>query len=153
TSPADGATVSGPITVTANATDDHGVTKVDFFVNGVLTSTDTNGADGWTMPWNAATVDGGAYTFTATATDTANQTRSSSASVRTAANAQGTWLGNYGHDGYILANWDGSADLTKLPPGVTYSIVQGGRATWAASTTDVRALESPDGSQRQSQTF
>ena len=36
TSPTDGATVSGIVNFTATADDDHGVTKVDFFVNGAL---------------------------------------------------------------------------------------------------------------------
>ncbi len=154
TSPVDGATVSGPLVVTATATDDVGVSKVDFFVNGVLRTTDANGADGWTMPWDAGTVDGGAYTFTATATDTAGQTRSHSVSVRTAANAQGNWVGTYGHDGYILANWNGNnTDLANLPAGVTYSLDQGGRYVWAATSTEVRALQNPAMTERRSMTW
>ncbi len=34
TNPADGSAVSGIVNVTATASDDHGVTKVEFFVNG-----------------------------------------------------------------------------------------------------------------------
>ena len=49
TTPTDGAVVTGTVTVTATATDDIGVTKVEFFVNGALTATDTNGSDGWSF--------------------------------------------------------------------------------------------------------
>ncbi len=154
TAPLDGATVSGPIVVTATATDDVGVAKVDFFVNGRLAASDTDGSNGWTMPWDANSVDGGAYTFTATATDTAGQTRSHTVSVRTAANAQGNWVGTYGHDGYVLANWTGNnADLSSLPAGVTFSLDQGGRYVWAATTTEVRALQSPTMTERRSMTW
>ena len=41
-SPSSGATVSGTVTVSANATDNIGVTKVEFWVNGVLKTTDTS---------------------------------------------------------------------------------------------------------------
>ena len=66
TSPAGGAAVSGVVSVTATATDDVGVTRVEFLVNGRLVATDTNGADGWSTTWDASAVDGGYYTFTAT---------------------------------------------------------------------------------------
>ena len=36
---------------------------------------------------------------------------------------QGTWVSDYGHDGYILGNWNGNdSDLASLPAGVTYSL-------------------------------
>jgi hypothetical protein len=41
TSPADGAAVSGTITIKANASDNVGVSKVEFYINGILVSTDT----------------------------------------------------------------------------------------------------------------
>ncbi len=41
TSPADGATVSATITISTTASDDVGVTQVQFLVDGVLLSTDT----------------------------------------------------------------------------------------------------------------
>ena len=69
-------------------------------------------------------------------------------------NLQGTWVGTYGSDGYILGNWNGNnSDLASLPAGVTYSLTQGARATWVSPTTDVRALTDPAGVQRRSQTF
>ena len=154
TSPADGATVSGTVNVTASATDDNGVTKVDFLVNGVQAATDTNGSDGWSFSWNTAGLDPGRYTLTARATDTAGQTSKSSVTVQVGTNVQGSWVGQFGHDGYVLAGWNGgTTDLAALPAGVSYSLVQGARYQWAASTTDVRALQSPDQSQRRATTW
>ena len=56
---------------------------------------------------------------------------------------QGNWVGTYGGAGYALASWNGSSDLTYLPD-ATLSLVEGNRWQWNPSTTDVRALESPD---------
>ncbi|HEY7381998.1 MAG TPA: Ig-like domain-containing protein [Gaiella sp.] len=82
TAPAEGATVSGTaVSVTANASDNNGVTQVQFFVDGNSIGTDTNGADGWTATWNSTSVANGPHTVTATATDTANQTASDSNGV------------------------------------------------------------------------
>jgi len=66
---------------------------------------------------------------------------------------QGTWVGTYGVDGYVLGGWTTSGDLSSLPAGVTYSLEQGSRYTWASSTTDVRALQSPDQTGRRSTTW
>ncbi len=53
--------------------------------------------------------------------------------------------GTYGHDGYILGNWNGnSADLANLPAGVTYASSRRPGYTWASPTTDVRALHEPE---------
>ena len=81
TNPADGATVSGTINITADASDDNGVTQVEFFVDGNSIGTDANGADGWTMPWDTTTVGDGGHTVTATATDTIGQAGSDSNNV------------------------------------------------------------------------
>jgi hypothetical protein len=61
---------------------------------------------------------------------------------------QGDWVGSYGSDGYDLAAWSGSSELTSLPSGVTATLDQGSRYTWAASTTDQRGLQSPDTTSR-----
>lgn len=81
TSPADGATVSGTVTVAADATDNNGVNQVEFFVDGSSIGKDTDGSGGWSVPWNSGSVADGSHTVTATATDTAKQTASDSVSV------------------------------------------------------------------------
>ena len=60
---------------------------------------------------------------------------------------QGDWVGSYGADGYALFGWNGTSDLAFLPQ-ATITLEQGGRTQWTASTTDLRALEAPDESQR-----
>ena len=52
TSPADGATVSAAVTVTADASDDDGVDHVEFFVDNDSIEVDTDGVDGWSATWD-----------------------------------------------------------------------------------------------------
>ncbi len=87
TSPAGGSTVSGTILVTADASDDHGVTQVEFLVNGVVIGTDTVGSGGWSVSWDTTTVPDGAHILTARATDTIGQTTTSSGLSVTVANS------------------------------------------------------------------
>jgi hypothetical protein len=58
---------------------------------------------------------------------------------------QGGWVNQLGTSGYLLAGWDGSQDVSNLP-GITATLTSGTRTLWAANTTDVRALQAPDGS-------
>lgn len=75
TSPANGATVSGAITISANASDNVGVTRVEFYIDGTIFSTDTG------APYSASLVTGsysnGSHTITAKAYDTAQSAESS----------------------------------------------------------------------------
>jgi hypothetical protein len=79
TAPAEAATVAGTIAVGASASDDKGVTQVRFSVDGTTIATDANGADGWSVQWDTTAVADGDHGLTATATDTAGQTRTSAA--------------------------------------------------------------------------
>ncbi len=81
TSPADGATVSDAVTITADASDNTGVTQVVFKVDGVEIGSDVDGSDGWSVNWDSTIVADGLHTITATAMDTAGQTRDDSVSV------------------------------------------------------------------------
>ena len=69
TSPIETASFSAPadITVTANASDDGTISKVEFFANGALIGTDSTVP--FSVDWTA--VPGGAYGLTAKATDNA----------------------------------------------------------------------------------
>ena len=85
TSPASGATVSGTITVTANASDNVAVADVQFFLDGVAGPDDTTAP--YSVPWDTSTSSNGSHTITAVARDTSgNQTTSSPVTV-TVANA------------------------------------------------------------------
>jgi hypothetical protein len=65
---------------------------------------------------------------------------------------QGNWVGTYGTAGYDLAAWNGSSDLVSLPS-ASLSLTQGSRYVWSGSTSDVRALESPNGLSREAATY
>lgn len=71
TNPKDGETVSGTVTVTADASDDNGVTQVEFFVDGSSIGVDSDGSDGWSAIWDTTSVTDGSHTVSATATDNA----------------------------------------------------------------------------------
>ncbi len=65
---------------------------------------------------------------------------------------QGSWVGAFGSAGYDLADWNGVGDVSDLP-GASVSLEQGNRYRWAASTTDTRAPQSPDGLTRSAATY
>jgi hypothetical protein len=91
TNPAEGATVSGSVDVTADASDDRGVAQVEFFVDGGSIGVDTDGTDGWSASWDTTAYADGSHTVSATATDTGAQTASDSVTV-TVDNAGGITL-------------------------------------------------------------
>ncbi|HXW57876.1 MAG TPA: beta-propeller fold lactonase family protein, partial [Solirubrobacteraceae bacterium] len=63
--------------------------------------------------------------------------------VPSSTSASTNWVGALGSEGYDLAGWNGESDLSDLPASV--SLVKGTRCTWAASTSNVLALTSPNG--------
>jgi hypothetical protein len=65
---------------------------------------------------------------------------------------QGNWVGTYGSAGYDLGAWNGSTDLASTP-NAAVSLPQGSRYVWASSTSDVRALQSPDKLTREAATY
>jgi PKD repeat protein len=81
TNPADGATVSDVVSITADASDDNGVSQVEFFVDGGSIGVDGDGSDGWSVSWDTTTYADGSHTVEAVATDTASQTANDSISV------------------------------------------------------------------------
>jgi hypothetical protein len=68
TSPTDGATVSGVTTVQVNATDNIGVTKVEWYVNGALAG---SGSATTSFSWDTTGSPNGGYTIEARAYDAA----------------------------------------------------------------------------------
>jgi phosphatidylserine/phosphatidylglycerophosphate/cardiolipin synthase-like enzyme len=118
TSPAGGATVSGTTTVSANASDNVGVTGVQFKLDGAnLGSEDTTAP--YSVSWNTGSATNGAHTLTAQARDAAGNTAVSSPVSLTVSNgstpppsgtvvlhAAGVSLNN------IFGNWVKSSDGT-----------------------------------------
>ncbi len=117
-SPANNATVSGNVNLTALANDDVGVTKVEFRVDGTLVNTDTTNP--YSYSWNSASVGDGLHGITAKAYDTASQS-TTSAPVTTVNVSQAppppTKSGDVNGDNAVnifdlsilAANWGGSS--------------------------------------------
>ncbi|MGB2714071.1 MAG: Ig-like domain-containing protein, partial [Vicinamibacterales bacterium] len=87
TSPSNGATVSGPTSVTATASDNVGVTRVELWVDGALALTDTSSP--YTFSWNTTTVSNGSHSLQSRAYDAAGLTGSSSTVLVTVSNGPG----------------------------------------------------------------
>jgi hypothetical protein len=79
TAPAAGATLTGSVAVSANASDNIGVTKVEFYAGASLLGTDTTSP--YSISWDTNTVTNGTYSLTSKAYDTVNSTSSSPISV------------------------------------------------------------------------
>ena len=80
--PANGVTVSGSVTVTANATDNVGVTAVQFQLDGANLGAPVTGAGPtYSYSWSTTANANGAHKLTAVASDAAGNTASSGVSV------------------------------------------------------------------------
>jgi len=90
TAPAASAAVSGTVAVTADATDDRGVTSVEFFAG--TTSLGTATVAPFTVNWNTTAVPNGAVDLTAVASDAANNRTTSAAVSVTVSNAPAATL-------------------------------------------------------------
>jgi len=74
TDPLDGATVSGTITIAASASDNVGIQKVRFWVDGTYLGYDSTAP--YTRSWNSASVSNGSHTVRVQAVDLANNVSS-----------------------------------------------------------------------------
>jgi hypothetical protein len=82
TAPANSATVSGTLTVSASATDNVAVSAVQFKLDGAnLGSPVTGTGPSYAISWNSTSTANGSHTLTAVATDAAGNTASSSVTV------------------------------------------------------------------------
>lgn len=79
TAPTNGKTVSNTVTVSATASDNVGVQKVELYVNGVLKATDTTAP--YSFTWNSATVANGSCVLTLKAYDAAGNVTTGSVTV------------------------------------------------------------------------
>jgi hypothetical protein len=116
TSPAAGATVSGTaVTLSATASDNVAVAKVEFLVDGAVVGTDTSSP--YSISWNSTTAANGSHSFTARATDTAGNATTSAAVTATVSNAGSTCatssqlLGNPGFETGAAAPWTATAGV------------------------------------------
>lgn len=75
TSPANGSGVSGTVNIAANASDDIGLERVEFLLDGALLGSDATSP--YAFAWNSATASNGAHVLTARAVDLAGNTGTS----------------------------------------------------------------------------
>jgi hypothetical protein len=83
TSPSNGATVTGVVTVSASASDDSGtVSKVEFYIDGSSTPAASDSSSPYSYSWNTASLTGGSsHTISAKAYDPSGNTQVSTVSV------------------------------------------------------------------------
>ncbi len=117
TSPLNGATVSGTVTITANASDDNGVTQVEFFVDGGSIGIDNTSP--YSVSWNSTSISDGGHTIKATATDTAPQTASDSISV-TVDNENDSPIANAGSNQTVSDDDGTGSELVTLDGSGSY---------------------------------
>ncbi len=129
--PANGASVTGMVSLTATASFSSGIASVEFFVDGTSVGIDTTAP--YTKSWDTTSTFDSAHVIGAKATANGGKTRCVSNTITTGTLHSGSWVGTYGVDGYDLAAWNGSTgDLAVTPP-ATITLEQGVRATWAGS--------------------
>ncbi len=111
TAPANGATVSGTVTVTASASDNVGVTKLELYVDGTLAVSATSGPLSYS--WNTTLVSNGSHTLVSKAYDAANNVGTSTTVTVTVSNGTAQQLiGNPGFEnGATAAPWTASAGI------------------------------------------
>ena len=111
TAPANGATVSGTVSVTASASDNVGVTKVEFYADGALRSTDTTSPYSWS--WDTTTFANSSHTLVAKAYDAAGNVGTSSNVTVTVSNSTSSQqlLGNPGFETGTASPWVASAGI------------------------------------------
>lgn len=113
TTPAGGTSVSNTVNITAAATDNVGVSKVEFFVNGTLKSTDT--AAPYAYSWDSKTVANGTVSLMAKSYDVAGNSNSDTVQVQ-------------------VANGDTQAPSTPANVSATANAYNKVTVSWSAST-------------------
>jgi len=111
TAPLNNATVSGTTSVTASATDNVGVTKVEFYLDGALKSTDTTSPYSWS--WDTTTATNGSHSLTSKAYDAALNVGTSTTVTVTVSNGVPVNIG-----GWTLTQANATLNYT-IPAGTT----------------------------------
>ncbi|HYF95841.1 MAG TPA: S8 family serine peptidase [Symbiobacteriaceae bacterium] len=141
TAPAAGATVSATTTVTASASDNVGVTRVEFYVDGALQSTDS--ASPWSWAWDTTTAANGSHSLTAKAYDAANNVGTSAAVPVTVSNTSTVTTVTETFTGSVSSGASKYVYLDVTAPG-TISL----SLNWATATSDIDMyLNNPSGTQ------
>jgi hypothetical protein len=132
--PLAGATVSGVTTVSASASDNVGVTKVELYVDGVLKATDT--ASPYSFSWDTTGAANGTHSLTARAYDAASNATTSAAVSVTVSNAAAL----------VTQTFTGSVGGKNKPTSATHSfaVSSSGQVsatlTWGSSRTTLHMV-------------
>ena len=129
TTPSDGSSVSGTITLAATASDDIGIARVEFLRDGALLGSDASAP--YTYSWDTRTAADGAAVLQARAVDLVDNTGTSNQVRVTVYNGTGggapqvaTFASEAANDGYVKANVDGSSPAVGTLEG-TYGLAIG----------------------------
>ncbi len=113
TAPANGATVSGTVTVTATGSDNVGVTKMEIYIDGTLRTSNTN-ATSISYSWNTTTFANGSHTISSKAYDAAGNVGSSSNVTVTVSNGVAQQLlGNPGFETGTASPWTATSGVVS----------------------------------------
>jgi len=144
TAPANNATVSGTaVTVSASATDDVGVTRVEFYVDEILIGEDATAP--YSMSWNTLNADlrfyDGVHVVTSRAYDAAGKVTTSAARNITVANRTGIYKATFALAGGAVLpstmSYDpGAAQQTNA--GTNLTITNNSTSSWGASSIFLR---------------
>jgi subtilisin family serine protease len=118
TAPTAGATLSGTATLTASASDNVGVTRVEFYFNSTRIASDA--AAPYSIAWNTTTVANGTYTITSKAFDLAGNVTTSAGVTVTVNNASCSISQQLlGNPGFESGNVTWSASAPNIIDGTT----------------------------------
>ena len=139
TAPVSGASVSGLVSVAASASDNVGVSRVEFWVDGVLAGTDA--ASPYVFSWDTTGVGDGAHTVQARAFDAAGNSASSSVSV-TVANAPSCLTGGtvWQNQPFALQSGSFSFGFDATPSAAGIDAVMGLSSGAASDFTGLAAI-------------
>ena len=104
TAPANNATVSGTVTVTATATDNVGVASIQIYIDGSLKSSGTSSPLNYS--WNTTTATNGTHTIYSKASDAAGNVGTSSTVTVTVNNGVTQLIQNGGFESGNLTSWN-----------------------------------------------
>lgn len=117
-SPANNSIATGSVIITANASDNAGISKVDFYLDGALKYSDSTAP--YSMTWDSTEVADGSHTITAFATDTSGN------------EAQ--------HQIVVTVNNSASSDLVK--PDISFIEPLGTEYSWSDGNLRIHAAAS-----------
>lgn len=132
TAPAAGSTVTGVVSVTANASDNVAVASVQFQLDGAALGAAITNAP-YTYSWNTASTADGSHTLTAVATDTSHNSATSSPVKVTVSNTQPPVISSFVASPQTIAS-GGSSTLSWSVSAATSLAISGIGTVTGAST-------------------